>query len=793
METLVRDVRFAVRSLLRQPGFSAVALLTLALGTGANAAVFSAVHGALLAGLPFPGAERLVYVFGTSPKRGIPQDVTSVPNFRDWQEGTRSFSAMAGVDSMTRNLTGDGEPVALDAAIVTSEFFDVMGVRPALGRAFAPGEDDGETEDVLLLGHPLWQQRFGGDPRVVGRSVTLNDRPVVVVGVMPEGFAFPSGAQIWLPAAWNRQNREARGALFLTVVARLRPGVAIETARDDLATVAARLESEYPRSNTGWSATAVSMQAQTAADYRGALLVLQGAVLFVLLVACANVANLLLARGAARRQEIAVRVALGAGRGRLLRQLLTESLLLAASGGALGLLVGSWSLRALRLVSPVEFPAWVKLEMSGPVLAYSLATATAAGLLFGLAPALHSAREALAGSRLTGDAGGRRSQRAFVVAQVALAFALLAGAGLLLRTFERLIRQSPGFDAKSVATASLALPATRYPPSARPAFVERAIERAAALPGIEAAAVVSTLPLGGIYNDTGIRIEGEPEPPPEERKLTGLDGVTAGYFRALGIPLLRGRDLARGDARASGAAVVVNQAFVERNLPGRDPLGRRFRAGSLEFEIVGVAGNVRRAGLRSDERPHCYYPYELRPTGFVSLVARTRGDASRVAGELREAIRSVDPQLPVRTAEPLSLLVDRAATLPRFSALLLGAFAALSVLLAGLGLYGVLAHGVLRRTREIGLRMALGARAGDVVRLFAREGLALAGVGLGLGLLLALGLARLLRPLLFGVGPHDPATLSAVALLLAAVAAAASVLPARRAALVDPSSALRQD
>jgi putative ABC transport system permease protein len=795
LDRLLQDVRYAARTLSRQRGFTAVALLTLALGTGANAAVFSAVHAALLLGLPFPEPDRLVFVFNSNPKRGIDTDVTSIPNFRDWQAQARSFTAMAGADTSTRNLTGAGEPEALLTGMVTAEFFQVMGVAPALGRAFAPEEDDGEQPDVVLLSHGLWRRRFGGAADVLGRAITLNDRPVAVVGVMPDGFAFPQGVELWLPATWSAQARQARGALFLTVVARLRPDVEVAAAREEMRTIAARLESAYPRTNAGWSATVVSMHEQLAAGYRDALLVLYGAVVFVLLVACANVANLLLARGVARSQEISVRAALGAGRARLLRQLLTESALLALAGGLGGLLLGRWALAGLRALSPVEFPAWVQLQMSPAVFAYALATACLAGVAFGVVPAFHALRASLsgAGARIAGEYGSRRSQRAFVVAQVALAFALLAGAGLLLRTFERIVTQSPGFDAPRVAAASLALPAGRYPSASRAAFAERLLERAAALPGVESVSLVSSLPLGGIYEDGNVRIEGEPEPKPEDRKVAGLDGVMPGYFRTMGIPLVRGRDLERSDAREGGGAVVVNEAFVARHLAGREPLGMRFSVGRSAYEIVGVAQNVRRFGITADDRPHCYYPYPQRPTGYFTLVARTHGDAARVAAELRGAVRAVDAELPLRAARPLTRLVERATTLPRFSAVLLVTFAGLALLLAGLGLYGVLAHGVARRTREIGVRMAIGARPRDIVRLFGREGLELSGLGLALGLLLSLALARLLRPLLFGVAPHDPLTLAAVALLLFAVAAGACALPARRAARVDPARALRAD
>jgi putative ABC transport system permease protein len=793
---LLQDVRYAVRTLARRRGFTAVALLTLALGTGANAAVFSAVHGALLASLPFPEPEQLVFLFGTSPKRGVDLDVTSVPNYLDWQAQARSFSAVAAADGGSRNLTGDGEPESVGIGLVSSEFFDVMRVKPALGRVFLAEEDDGEQPDVVVLGHALWQRRLGGDPRVLGKTLMVNDRPLTVVGVMPQSFAFPQGAEMWLPATWSAQAKTARGALFLPVVARRKPGVDLAAAREEMKTIAARLERAHPDTNGGWSATAVGLQQQLSGDYRTALLVLHGAVLLVLLAACANVANLLLARAVLRRDEIAVRAALGAGRARLLRQLLTESALLALIGGGLGLLLGQFALQGLRALSPVSFPDWVRLELSPPVLVYTMVTALLAGVLFGLIPALHAARASLAptgSARVAGEAGGRGAQRAFVVAQVALAFALVAGAGLLLRTFERLVSQSPGFDAPRIAVATVRLPATRYPEAARGDFALRLLERVQALPGVGSASIVSTLPLGDIYEDRNIRIEGEPEPAPEDRKVTGRDGVLPGYFKTMGIPIVRGRDIALGDTRPNGAAVVVNEAFVARHLKGREPLGMRFTAGAAVYEIVGVARDVRRSSLTSAERPHTYHPYAARPTGYLAVVARTRGDAGALARELRGAVRAVDPSLPVRGAFPLESLVERATTLPRFSAVLLGAFAGLSLLLAALGLYGVLSQRVARRTREIGVRMALGARPGDVVRLFGGEGLALAGAGLAGGLLLALLLLRSLKPLLFGVAPYDPLTLVAGAALLLLVGALASGLPARRAARIDPARALRSE
>jgi putative ABC transport system permease protein len=796
VEGLLQDLRYAARTLLRRRGFTTVAVLTLALGAGANAAVFSAVHGALLASLPFPEPQQLVYLFGSSPKRGVDLDVTSVPNYLDWQAQARSFSAVAAADGGSRNLTGDGEPEAVGIGFVSSEFFEVMRVPPALGRVFRPEEDDGEQPDVVVLGHALWQRRLGGDPRVLGRTLTVNDRPLTVVGVMPPSFAFPQGAEMWLPATWTAQQRASRGSLFLPVVARLKPGVDLVAARDEMRTIAARLEAAHPASNGGWSATVVGMRDNFSAGYRTALLVLLGAVTLVLLAACANVANLLLARAVARRDEIALRAALGAGRARLLRQLLAESALLALLGAGLGLLLGRLVLAGLRMLSPVSFPSWVRLELSAPVLAYTLVTALVAGVCFGLIPALHAARGSLAPSgpgRVAGEGGSRSAQQAFVVAQVALAFALLAGAGLLLRTFERLVTQSPGFDAVRVAVATIRLPPARYPEAARGEFALRLLERVQGLPGVERASIVGTLPLGDIYEDRNIRIEGEPEPRPEERKVTGRDGVLPGYFQAMGIQLVRGRDLTLADTRPNGAAVVVNQAFVARHLRDREPLGVRFFAGTAVYEIVGVVRDVRRGSLTSAERPHTYHPYAARPTPYLAVVARTRGDAGGLARELRGAVRELDASLPVRGAFPLSRLVERASALPRFSAVLLGAFAALALLLSGLGLYGVLAQRVARRTREIGVRMALGARASDVARLFGGEGLALAGAGLGVGLLLALLLLRLLEPLLFGVAPYDAATLAAGALLLLLVGALASGLPARRAARVDPARALRSE
>ncbi len=796
MDSLQTDVRHALRALRRAPAFAFTAIAAIGLGLGANTAVFTAVHAFLLRALPFPDPERLVFVYQVNPARGIERDVTSIPNFEDWRRESRSFTAMAGVDTRRMALAGgrEPEPQALTVATVSASYFDLLGVAPDLGRGFRAGEDAGEHPETIVISDALWRSRFGGDPGVVGRTVRLDERAATVVGVAPPGFAWPDGAEAWVPLTASPQDREQRGALFLPVIARLRPGVTLEAAQADMRRVGDELARRYPRPNEGWTADVQPAHGELVRDYRAALLVLMGAVALILLIACANVANLLLVRAAARARELSTRSALGASRLRLVRQLLTESLVLALAGGALGLGLGLAGLEALRTLSPVPLPAWVELRPDASVLAFCAGLTALTTLAFGLFPALFASRAPLgSGTRVAGDPA-RRAQRGFVVAQVGLAFALLACAGLLLRSFERLSATSPGFEATGAVAARMRLPDTRYTRERRIQYADEALARLRALPGVRAAAAVHTVPLSGIYNDTALRLADEPEPPADQRKVAGLDSVSPGYFEAMGIPLLRGRGFDDRDGRDERLVAVISETMARRFWGDRDPLGRRFVVGGdREVEVVGIAGDVRHLGVAAPARPHFYVPFPARPVFNLSFVVRAAGDPSALQPALRDALRALDVELPVPSWAPLERLVSQDRALPRFSATLLASFAALATGLAALGLFAVLAWGVERRRTELGVRLAIGAAPADLRKLVVREGVGLALLGLAPGLALAVAVSGLLRPLLFGVAPVEPATLAAVALVLLAVAGFAAWLPARRAAALDPAAALRAE
>jgi putative ABC transport system permease protein len=796
MDSLLTDVRQALRALRRAPGFALTAIAAIGLGLGANTAVFTAVHAFLLRALPFPEPERLVFVYQANPARGIERDVTSIPNFEDWRRESHSFTAMAGVDTRRMALAGgrEPEPQALTVATVSANYFDLLGVAPALGRGFSAGEDAGEYPETVVISDALWRSRFGGDPGVVGRSVRLDERPATVVGVGPPGFAWPDGVEAWVPLTASPQDREQRGALFLPVIARIKPGVTLEASQADMRRVGAELARRYPRPNEGWTADVQPAHGELVRDYRAALLVLMGAVALILLIACANVANLLLVRAAARARELSTRSALGASRLRLVRQLLTESLVLALAGGALGFGLGLGGIEALRALSPVPLPAWVELRPDASVLAFCAALTVLTTLGFGLFPALFASRAPLAsGARIAGDPA-RRAQRGFVVAQVGLAFALLACAGLLLRSFERLSATSPGFEATGAVAARMRLPDTRYTRERRIQYADEALARLRALPGVEAAAAVQTVPLAGIYNDAGLRLADEPEPPADQRKVAGLDSVSPGYFEAMGIPLLRGRGFDDRDGRDDRLVAVISETMARRFWGERDPLGRRFVVGGdREVEVIGIAGDVRHLGVAAPARPHFYVPFAARPVFNLSFVVRAAGDPSALQPALRDALRGLDLELPVPSWAPLADLVRQDRALPRFSTTLLASFAAVATGLSALGLFAVLAWGVERRRTELGVRLAIGAAPGDLRKLVVREGVGLALLGLVPGLALAVAGSSLMRPLLFGVAPSEPATLAAVALVLLAVAGFAAWLPARRAAALDPAAALRAE
>ena len=801
LANLVHDLRYAVRTLGARPGFTAIAVLTLALGVGANAAIFSVVDGVLLQPLPFPDADRLVAVWEDHQGRGGPeQEWTGAAGFRDWRAESRSFAGMTAYVGWRPNLTGRDEPERLEGGQVTPEYFAVLGVEPALGRAFLPEEEGVGAPRVVVLSDELWRRRFAAEADLLGTAISLNGEPHTVVGVLPPGFRAPLiGGELWRPLQLDPAAGD-RGNYFLRVIARLKPDVALETARADMAGVARGIAERFPDEKEGVTSALVPLHEQLVGNIRPALLVLLAAVGLVLLIACANVANLLLARAAARGREISVRTALGASRWRVVRQLLTESLVLAGGGGGLGLLLGIWGTDLLKRLAPPGSPRIEEVGVDLRVLGFTLAVALAAGLVFGLAPALQASRPDLAGS-LKERAGGaghgaRRLRGALVMAEVALALTLLVSAGLLVKSFSRLLAVPGGFEPESVLAANLVLSSADYPESPAVAgFFAQLLERLAARPGIEATGAVSVAPLSGADTDTSFIIEGRTPPPPGREPTAWYRSVTPGYFQALGIPIVRGRGLTDADREGAPQAVLVNQAFVRQHFPHEDPLGRRIRPGGDDempwSTIVGVVGDVRHRGLDQAPEVELYLSHAQFSARSMTLFVRTAGDPLRLAPELAAEVRALDGNLPVAGVTTMEAMVADSVAVPRFTTVLLAAFSAVALLLAAIGIYGVGAYSVAQRVQEIGVRMALGAGRREVLRLVVGQGMAPTLLGLGIGLAAAFWLTRAMSALLFGVSPTDPATFAAVAAALAAVALAANYLPARRATGISPVEALR--
>jgi putative ABC transport system permease protein len=809
---LRQDVRYAWRGLLGSPGFTLVAVLTLALGIGAATAIYTVVDTVLLRPLGVRDADAVV-VLRERPRDeeapSVRSGTVSPANFFDWEAQTRSFSSMAYFVQWPLNLTGDGDPQETQAQLVSANFFATLGVRPMLGRGFAPEEDDPEgpgigAGEVAVLSHRLWQSRYGGDPAVVGQTIRVADEPVTVVGVMGPNFRVLDGSpDLWIPLSIERGNRTTMGR-FVTGIARLKPGVARERAEQDLDAAARRLEAAYPDFNTGWGTAMVPLRDAVVGDVRPALLVLLAAVGMLLLIACTNVANLLLGRASTRRQEVAVRLSLGATRGRLVRQLLTESLVLAAIGGAVGVTAAALGTRALvrSLPESVQLPRMDAVQVDARVLAFALAVTLLTGVLFGLVPALTASRgdpQATLRDAGRGSTGGRAPMRlrsGLVVAEVALALVLLVGAGLLLRSFQKLREVDTGTHPQGVLTLRMSLGSSAYEADeARSGFVARLVRSMEGLPGVQAVGTVSQLPLTEGKTGHSARRTDRPAPPPGQEPGVDFRWVGGDYFRAQGVRLVRGRTFDARDDAGSARVFVINQALARQQFPGEDPVGRRLTYewgdGPTEGEIVGVVEDVRETSVTAEPSPALYHAYAQWPNGLLNVVVRTAGDPLSVAGPAREAVRSLDPNLPVASVRTMDLVVADATARSRMSSYLLGAFAALALVLAAIGLYGVIAYGVAQRRGEIGVRVALGADHGAILGLIVRQGMRLTAAGLALGVAGALVLTRLLRSLLFGVTATDPATFLAVPLVLGAVALLASYLPASRAARTDPAIALR--
>jgi putative ABC transport system permease protein len=797
MHGLWSDIRYGVRALLRTPGVTALVILTLGLGIGANVAVFSAIDGVLLEPLSFPAPERLVLVWEESRAQGITKAPTSAANFLDWRSQARSFEGMAVFRGDELTLTGAGEPAELRGARVSSALFALLGVRPAAGQFFGANEDRPGGEPVAVLSRGLWQRRFGADPGVVGRSLKLGGVSRRVVGVAPD-LEFLRWADVFLPVALGAEDVADRGARRLGVLARLRPGVTLARAASEMELIASRLEQAHPEANAGWRVQLTALREAVVGDVRHALLLLQGAVGFVLLIACTNVGSLLLVRALARQQEVAVRLALGAGAARIGRQLITESLLLGLLSGLFGLLLASAGIRLLAAALAADLPRAERIGLDGRVLAFALVLSVLTSLLFGLAPVLQVRRpDLIAALKQRGDdaSGGRTHLRrlgALIVLEFALTMALLVGAGLLARSFQHLLAVDVGFKPQQVLMAELSLPAARYQsPERQRGFAQRMLERVGALPGVGAAAIGSSLPVTGFNRVLSFTVEGVAAAPAQEPSASWT-AVSPGYFQVLGIPLRRGRVVLEKDRQGSLAVAVINETMARRYWPGADPLGHRLTLSteSAPREVIGVVGDVKIAGLTSDPMPAVYVPYAQSPFPSVVLFVRGAQPASLTAS-VRSGILAVDPDQPVTAVGPLTEVLERSLAKPRSNLLLLGSFALFGLALAAIGLYGLMAYSIGRRTRELAVRIAMGAEARQVLRLVMGHALALALAGVALGSFLALAMGPLAASLLYRVSPADPFVLSTVALLLLAVALAASLGPAVRALRIDPVAALR--
>jgi putative ABC transport system permease protein len=811
METLLRDVRYGMRSLVKRPGFTAIAVVTLALGIGANTAIFSVVNAVLLRPLPYAESERLFVPWGT---RSDSQDRTNVsyPDFVDWQAQTKTLEHVAAYNSAGTLLReGDADPEAISGVAVSADLFPLLKVAPILGGPFARADDKPNAPPVIVLGFDLWRRRFNADPNIIGRQIKIGNASATVLGVMPEGFRFPAQAtktEFLRPLAATLGDRtQRRNSYSLRVVARLKPGLTTAAAESEMRTIGAQLEQQYPDEGFRLGARLISLHESVTWGSRAPLLVLLGAVGFVLLIACANVANLLLARAAARHREMAIRAALGAGRRRVVRQLLTESLLLSLIGGALGLLVAWWGVHLLLAASPLNIPRLTEVSLDTNVLAFTAAISVLTGVIFGLVPALQASRadlqDALKEGGRVGGAVRNRVRALLVVVEVALSLVLLVGAGLLGESFLLLSKVSPGFEPEHVLTTDLSLAKARYPkPEQQQAGFAEIVKRVAALPGVEAAAVIYPLPLAGDSNSGTFLIAGRPAVRPEDKPTSNHRVISPDYFRALNIRLSRGRPFNERDAQDTPPVIIVNETFARRYFAGTEALGQHIiiegergdNAVPPAREIIGIVGDVRHESLDTESGPEYYVPYTQAPEAYMSLVVRSAfGNPVAVAASVREAIKQMDKDQYVAAIQPMTKLVAESVARRRFNALLTGLFAVVALVLAAVGIFGVLNYTVAQRTQEIGLRVALGAQTRDVLRLVLGEGVRLILFGLALGLAASLALTRVLAGMLFGVTPTDPLTFVAVCFVLASVAMLACYVPARRATKVDPVVALRNE
>jgi predicted permease len=811
VESFFADIRYSLRTLRKSPGFAAVAVLTLALGIGGNATIFSVVYTVLLKALLYPLANRLVMVYENVrlPNYQNDRNDPSPGNFSDWMAQNTVFESMAAYRNRSFNLTGVGEPLRVEGELVSANFFATLRVDPAQGRVLTSEEDQPGNSHVVMISDGLWKSRFGSDPQVLGKKILLDGESYVVIGVMQPGFHFPDiDDQIWAPMALSPADLNNRGSHYLQIFARLKPSVTLSQAQAEMNVIAKHLAELYPDSNIGQTVNVVPLFEEIAGSVRPTLLVLWGAVGFILVIVCANIANLLLARASARHQEIALRLTLGAGRSRVFRQLLTESMLLALLGCALGLLLANWGISALRLLAAANLPRTDEIALNVPVLIFSAAIATLAGIAVGVVPAVQASRENLhetlkAGSRESPMGSHLRMRNLLVILETSLGVIVVIGAGLLLRSFQRIEQAPLGFQPHGVLTFRVIPRGAKYSEVAqRASFYQQAVQQLSALPEVKSSAAVTFLPLTLVRSAKGFTIESRPQSAPGQIPMAGYDVVTPGYFSTMQIPLLEGRDFSWLDAPDRQPIIIINGAMAKTYWPGEDPLGKHIHQGGPDdhefpwLTIAGVVGDVREYDPVTSPRPTMYFPItQFADSGGVlrDWVIRTAGDPIRVASAIRGVIWAVDKDLPVTRVRTMEEVRSLSVASRRLSLLLFELFAAIALVLATVGIYGVMTYNVTQRTREIGVRVALGARSNDVMRLVIGQAVRVAAIGVTLGLITALALTRLMSSMTYGVSSTDPVTFLTVALLLAFVSLAACYLPARRAMRVDPMVALRYE
>jgi putative ABC transport system permease protein len=815
MDTLLKDVRYALRRLRKTPGFSAIVLLTLALGIGANTAIFSVVNTVLLRPFAYRNPERLVIVDHFYPSLNNLEAGASPPGFRDLRDKASDFDGVFVMTGWTPTLTGaSGDPQRLQGTRASGLIFKTLGVAPVVGRSFTPDEDVPGKNKVVVLSDGFWQRQFGGDRSVIGKPITLNGEPYDVIGVMPPSFRDFNGrpADLWTPLALSPEqfSDNNRTSEFLQLVARLRPAITMERVRGDMTTFANQLKAQYPNNYPpDWTLKVTSMNEKVSGDIRPALLVLLGAVGFVLLIACANVANLLLARAASRIKEVAIRAALGATRRDLLRQLFAESVLLAVVGGVLGLGLAWLGMKGVIALRPANVPRITELGIDWVVALFTLGVSLVTGLLFGLAPAVQTSRTNLqetlkeGGRSSSSDRSGHALRRVLVVAEVALALTLLTGAGLLIKSLALLQTVNPGFQSSGLLTFTVSIPNARYrSDTARIQYYDRAIEAVRAVPGVTGVGITSTLPFGGGWSTGSFAVEGYQPPPNKPGPWGDQRVVSPGFFTALKVPLIKGRTFTEQDGASGPQVVVVDEEMVRRYWPNVDPIGKRITFNNPQRDtsitwitVVGVVGHTKHEGLDAENRVQLYFPYRAPDAvgGFMGFAVRTNGDPTRMLPAVRSALRSIDADVPIANVATMDANIAASMGQRRFAMLLLGLFAAMAVVLASIGIYGVMSYSVTQRAHEIGIRMALGAARRNVLGMVMKQGLLLVGIGVAIGLAGAFGLTRLIASQLFGVRPSDPSTFLGVAITLVGVAALATFIPAMRATRVDPVVALRDE